>query len=144
MSYWRLFYHVVWGTKHRTAIIDNDRADVIERSIRASCHDMQVIVHAIGFMPDHVHIAISSPPRLALASVLQRIKGESSHLLNHSARASDENWFAWQPEYGVMTFDEESLSDVVAYVKNQREGHKVNELWADHEIIELEPRSLVA
>lgn len=138
MSDWRLFYHVVWGTKRREATIDDVLADVIERSIRATCQDMQVIVHAIGFMPDHVHIAISSPPRLARATVLQRIKGESSHLLNHSARASDENWFAWQPEYGVMTFDEGSLTDVDAYVKNQRERHKMNELWRDHEIIERE------
>ncbi len=139
MSYWRLSYHVVWGTKHRAATIDDVRADVIERSIRATCHEMQVIVHAVGFMPDHVHVVISSPPRLALASVLKRIKGESTHLLNHSARMSDENWFAWQPEYGVMTVDEESLRDVIAYVKNQRERHKMSQLWAEHEITERGP-----
>jgi len=37
-----------------------------------------------------------------------------------------------------MTFEEGSLTDVDAYVKNQRERHKMNELWRDHEIIERE------
>jgi putative transposase len=136
MSYWRLFYHVVWGTKRRESLIDETRADVIERSIRASCHDLDVIAHAIGFMPDHVHLVISVPPRHALAAVVKHLKGESTHLLNHSAGGDGTNWFAWQTEYGIMSFSERSLDDVVAYAMDQRARHANDDLWPSYEIVE--------
>jgi len=134
-----LFYHVVWGTKRREALIDSARADAIERSIRATCHDLDIVVHAIGFMPDHVHCVISVPPQFAISTLVQKLKGESTHLLNHSAGRNDVNWFAWQPEYGIMTFSESSLSDVVAYAQNQRQRHAVDDLWASYEILERRP-----
>jgi len=139
VSYWRLFYHAVWGTKLREALIDESRADVIERSIRASCHDLDVIVHAVGFMPDHVHVVLSVPPRHAISAVVQKLKGESTHLLNHSARSDGGDWFSWQAEYGVISFSERSLPDVVAYAQNQRQRHADNKLWASYETLERQP-----
>jgi putative transposase len=136
MSYWRLFYHVVWGTRRREPLIDDVRADVIERSIRATCHDLDVLVHAIGFMPDHVHLVLSVPPRHALSAVVKRLKGESTHLLNHSAGRNDVEWFTWQPEYGVLSLGERSLADVIAYVQNQRAKHAQDDLWPSFEIVE--------
>jgi putative transposase len=139
MSHWRLFYHVVWGTNRHEALIDAARADVIERSIRATCHDLSVIVHAVGSMPDHVHLVISVPPRHAISAVIQKLKGESTHLLNHSAGRDGVDWFAWQPEYGITSFSERSLADVMAYVQNQREHHSDNSLWPLYEILERQP-----
>jgi putative transposase len=136
VSYWRLFYHVVWGTKRREALIDSTRADAIERSIRATCHDLDVVAHAIGIMPDHVHCVVSVPPRHAISTVVQKLKGESTHLLNHAAGHDDLDWFSWQAGYGVMTFSERSLPDVVAYAQNQRQRHADNNLWDSYEILE--------
>ena len=139
MSHWRLFYHVVWGTKWREALIDAERVDVIERSIRATCHELDVVVHAVGFMPDHVHLVISVPPRHALSVVIQKLKRVSTHLLNHAAGHDDVDWFAWQPEYGINSFAERSLFDVVAYANNQRQHHADDTLWPLYEIVERQP-----
>ena len=139
MSHWRLFYHVVWGTKRREALIDDVRADVIERSIRATCHQLDVIMHAVGFMPDHIHLVISIPPRHAISAVIQKLKGESTHLLNHGAGRDGVDWFAWQPEYGITSFSEPALQDVVAYVNNQLQRHADNTLWPQYEILERQP-----
>jgi putative transposase len=119
-------------------LIDEMRGDVIERSIRATCHDLEVVVHAVGMMPEHLHVVLSVPPRHAVANVVKRIKGESSHLLNHSAGSVDSDWFGWQPEYGVVSFSERALPDVVAYAKNQRAKHAADALWPTYEIIEQE------
>lgn len=134
MTYWRLFCHLVWGTKGREALIDDERADVIERSIRAACHELGVLVHAIGGMPDHLHVPVSIPPRLSIAEVVQRMKGESSHLLNHSAGREGLGWFAWQAEYGAVSFGERSLPQIVAYVANQSAHHSANNLWRPLEL----------
>jgi putative transposase len=134
MTYWRLFYHLVWGTKSREPLIDDDRAVVIERSIRVVCHEAGVILHAIGGMPDHRHLAVSIPPRLAIAEFMRRAKGESSHLLNHSAGREGGDWFAWQPEYGAISFGEGPLPRVIAYIQNQAEHHASNTLWPSFEL----------
>lgn len=122
MSFWRLYYHLVWATRGRTPIIVGERAELVERAIRAACDGKGAIVHAVGVMPDHVHVVASIPPRVAIAEVMQRVKGMSSHLLNERSSPSEAP-FAWQAEYGVFSFAERSLPTVVAYVRNQPAHH---------------------
>jgi putative transposase len=145
LSYWRLFYHLVWATKRREPLILGDRAEVIERSLRASCHDNGAVVHAIGLMPDHAHVAVSIPPRIAVSSFVQQLKGESSHMLNHGAGREGADWFGWQPQFGAVSFGERSLGEIVAYVENQLAHHADQTLWPLFELTELaRPTSAVA
>jgi putative transposase len=137
VSYWRLFYHLVWATKGRAALIDDDRLVVIERSMRSTSMKKGAIFHAIGAMPDHIHVAVSIPPRIAISTFVQHLKGESSHLLNHGAKRDDLDWFHWQPQFGVVSFGERSIAEVIAYVRNQRAHHAADRLWPLLEITEL-------
>ena len=129
MSHWRLFYHIVWATSDRAPLLDAAVTKTVERSMRATCHEQRAIVHAIGVMPDYVHVAVSIPPSIAIAAFVQRLKGSSSHLLNHAAHQPDGATFAWQAEYGVFSFGEKALPDVVACVENQPARHAANRLW---------------
>ena len=135
MSFWRLFYHLVWATRNRESSIDEDRAVLLERAIRSACNDHEVMVHALTLMPDHVHLVASIPPRVAIADLMHRVKGMSSHMLNDTASRGDQP-FAWQAEYGVLSLGERSLPDVVAYVENQRAHHAAQELRPIYEITE--------
>jgi putative transposase len=137
VSYWRLFYHLVWATKGREPLIDDEREVVIERLIRSSSLETGAVLYAVGMMPDHIHVAVSIPPRIAISAFVQQLKGESSHLLNHGAGRDREAWFQWQPQYGVVSVGERSLADIVAYVQNQRTHHAANRLWPLFEITEL-------
>jgi putative transposase len=141
VSFWRLFYHLVWATKGRQPLIEDERLVVIERSIRSTSLGMGAVLHAIGSMPDHVHVAVSIPPRIAISSFVQQVKGESSHLLNHAAGHDGQDWFRWQPQYGAVSFGERSLAQGVAYVENQRAHHAADHLWPLFEIAEL-PRPI--
>ncbi|MCC6791489.1 MAG: IS200/IS605 family transposase [Thermomicrobiales bacterium] len=123
MSYWRLFYHLVWATKDREPVLDDARSDLLVRSIQALCTENRVLVHATGVMPDHIHLALSIPPRIAIAEFVQRMKGTTSRRFNTTASRTDIEHFDWQPEYGVISFGERSLDEVVAYLENQRTHH---------------------
>ena len=133
MAYWRLYYHIVWGTKNREPLITPACDEVIQRSIRLHCQDYSALVHAIGTMPDHVHLAVSIPPRVSLSDFMHRIKGASSHLIRDSQRFRE---FSWQPEYGVISFHEDLLPKIVDYVLNQRQHHAQNQLRPALEIAE--------
>jgi putative transposase len=126
MPYSRLFYHVVWGTKHRLPLITDANRDVIFAAIRSKTDELHGIVHALNAMPDHVHLAVSVPPALALSHFVGQVKGLSSHLTNQ--RSPDV--LAWQSEYGVLSISESHLPVVVRYVVDQQKHHAENTLDA--------------
>jgi REP-associated tyrosine transposase len=78
-------------------------------------------------MPDHVHLAVSIPPKQAVARVVGRVKGVSSHAVN-AAQPNRPEPFAWQTEYGALSFGHRALDDVVAYVNDQSRRHANGQL----------------
>jgi REP element-mobilizing transposase RayT len=135
VSYWRLFYHFLWATREREPSIDEERATTLEKAIRAACNDADAIVHALTLMTEHVHLVASIPPKVAIADLMQRVKGMSSHLLN-DLEGRGIRRFAWQGEYGVLSVGESALDDVIAYVRNQHEHHAKDTLISLYEITE--------
>ena len=125
MPYWRLFYHVVWGTKNRLPLIESAWEDDLHGYIWGKATALECIPHAINGMSDHLHVVISVPPKLSIATVIGKLKGSSSHHVNERCMDSA---FAWQAEYGILSFSERSLSRVVDYVKNQKKHHAENTL----------------
>jgi len=83
----------------------------------AGGHDC--LIHAIGWMPDHVHLTLSIPPRVAIADLSQRLKGTSSRRINEHGG----NAFAWQSGYGVISLSESKLPIVIDYIDNQPTHH---------------------
>jgi REP-associated tyrosine transposase len=134
VGFWRLHYHVVWTTRYRQPTINRSRASVLEGSLVETARELGLKIHAMGIMPDHVHMAISVPPRLALSEVVRRLKGRSSHLLARRIDA-DGAWQGWQAEYGAMSFGERSMEGIVRYVRDQETHHAADEVWPTFETI---------
>ncbi len=126
MPYWKLFYHFVWATKHREPLILPEFEADLYAIIATKIKEMGGILHAIGGMEEHVHIAVSIPPKLALTTFIGEVKGNSSHFVNH--KICPDPKFYWQSEYGVLSFDEKSLPAIVRYIKNQKKHHAENSL----------------
>jgi REP-associated tyrosine transposase len=125
MPYWRLFYHVVWGTKHRLALIDPVWEEDLYGYIRGKATALGCSPHAIGGMPDHIHVAISVPPKLSVATLVGQLKGASSHHVN---KTYTDGSFLWQAEYGVFSFSEKALASITGYINNQKRHHAANTL----------------
>jgi len=128
MSYWKLYYHFIWGTKNRLPLIKSDFEPDLYRVIAVKAQDLGGFVHALGGIEDHVHFAVSVPPKLAPAKFIGDIKGNSSHYVNHVIKPDFE--FYWQDEYGVLSFGEKNLASVVRYVHNQKQRHADGTLLA--------------
>lgn len=121
MPYWKLHYHFIWGTKNRLALIDTTLEAELYRVIASKAKEMGGFVYALGGIEDHVHLAVSIPPKIALAKFIGDIKGNSSHFVNHVVKPDFE--FYWQDEYGVLSFGEKNLPAVVRYIHNQKQHH---------------------
>jgi putative transposase len=120
MTYWRVFYHLVWATKNREPLIADEGEAIIRRSFQLTSDDLGLIVHAVGVMPEHVHVALSIPPKIAVAEAVKRLKGASSFAVG---RDQPHISFGWQDGYGLHSFSERGLPGVCNYVLNQADHH---------------------
>jgi REP element-mobilizing transposase RayT len=134
MPYYRLFYHFIWGTKNREPTILPEFESQLHSIIAAKIIEMDGIVHAIGGVDDHVHVAATVPPKLALSRFIGEVKGNSSHAINHAVFPHHN--FYWQSEYGVLSFGEKNLLSVVNYIHKQKEHHAKGTLIKAMELVE--------
>jgi REP element-mobilizing transposase RayT len=131
MPYSKLYYHFIWGTKNRLPLIESAFESELYRAIVAKVKNMGGFIHAIGGTEDHVHLAVSIPPKVAPAKFIGDVKGNSSHYVNHIIKPDFE--FYWQNEYGVLSFGEKNLPAIVKYIHNQKQHHADGTLIATME-----------
>lgn len=134
MTLWRTYYHLVWATRNREPLITETIELELYGYIQTKAKSLNCPVHAIGGTVDHIHLIVSIPPNRAVADFVMRIKGSSSHHLNHTY---PNQTFAWQWEYGVFSLGAKQLQSAIAYVQRQKQHHANQTL-----IAVLEPQSL--
>lgn len=125
MTYWRLFYHAVWSTRGRQPLINPAWEKDLYGYLWGKASALDCIPHAINGMPDHLHVVLSIPPRLAIAAAIGQLKGASSHHINEKYL---DGAFAWQGEYSVFSLSETAVEDVVGYVILQKKHHMEHRL----------------
>ncbi len=81
-----------------------------------------VFVHEVGGIETHVHIAVSIPPTLLISEWIGKLKGASSHYVNHEL--VNRKLLDWQSGYGVVSFGTKDLEWVINYIRDQKEHHR--------------------
>ena len=117
--FWRLYYHLIWGTKNREPLIEQTVEPRLYGYIVNKAKELGVHVSAIGGCCDHVHLVVSIPPKLSVAYVVKCLKGSSSHQISEATQRD----FAWQRGYGILSLGERQKATAIAYVQNQKEHH---------------------
>ena len=125
MPYWQLFYHIVWATKNRERLLTPELEPLAHEFLRTKAMGLDTTVFALNGMPDHVHLVVSIPPKLAVATFIGQLKGASSTRLSKHYPP-----FAWQEEYGAFSFDKKRLPHYVKYVEGQKTHHTEGTLIA--------------
>ena len=121
MPYWRLFYHIVWATYDRQPWLTPVVEPVVHGFIRSKAEALRATVFALDGIEDHVHLVAAVPPSISVARFTGQLKGVSSTRINQSGLL--DHPFAWQGEYGALSFDEKRLPRYIAYVENQKQHH---------------------
>ncbi len=129
MALWRTYYHIVWTTKERLPLITPDIETALYGYLIGKANALETITHAVGGVEDHVYLICSIPPKLAVAKLVQNLKGSSSHYVNHELIGGSDS-FRWQRGYGVFSLGQKQLETAVAYVRNQKAHHADGSLHA--------------
>lgn len=118
--YEEAYHHFVWTTKMREPMIVARMESLLYTHIHQKCAEMKTFVHALGGMPDHVHLVCSLPTTMTISEFVKNIKGSSAHYINHHTLGEP---LAWQPGYGHLTFAKHDLARINTYVDNQKSHH---------------------
>jgi putative transposase len=114
--------HLTWHTKNSAKVLVDEVESRLHRYIRQRALQTDgVIVHAIGGVEDHIHLAVSVPPTLNISEWIGELKGASAHFINHEI--CNRKTLEWQTGYGVVSFGTKDLPWVVQYVRDQKEHH---------------------
>lgn len=119
-TYTKLYYHLVFSTQERRALIDSGWEERLYAVIGGIIREHQGVLLAAGGMPDHVHLLVSCRPTVAISSLLRDIKSNSSNWVHEQFIKS----FAWQEGYSAFTVSHSALDDVKSYLAHQKEHHR--------------------
>jgi REP element-mobilizing transposase RayT len=121
MSYWQLFYHLIWATQNREPLLTGDIEDTIYGFMRSKAIGLGAKVFAMNGTTDHVHLVVAIPPNIAVSKFVGQVKAVASTRFNKSGISRQP--FFWQGEYGAFSFDGKRLPNYITYVERQKEHH---------------------
>ena len=114
--------HFVWHVKQSLPLISEAIEPGLWRFLRSySLRTDGLIFHEVGGTEWHVHIAVTIPPTLTISEWIGKLKGASSHHVNHEL--VNHKLLDWQRGYGVVSFGTKDLQWVINYIRNQKEHH---------------------
>ena len=116
------FYHVVFSTKGRMALIKPDLEERLYPFLGGILRDLGCTALAINGTADHVHILTRYPATLSHADLLRHVKSRSSKWVHETF--SGLATFGWQEGYGGFTVSKSMVATVEAYIAGQKEHHK--------------------
>jgi REP element-mobilizing transposase RayT len=121
-TYTNLLYHIVFSTKDRIPLINEEFQEELYRYIGGIIRAEGGIQLEIGGVSDHVHMLTKIKPAIAVSEMLAKIKANSSKWLNdHKMKMRK---FGWQEGYGAFTVSESQVPTVREYIRNQEEHHR--------------------
>jgi putative transposase len=113
--------HLVFSTKNREPYIVPPLRDKLFGCLAGILKEWDCRVMSIGGMPDHVHLLFSLSKTLALSKAVEEVKKSSSKWVKENG----EPHFYWQSGYGAFSVSASNEEQVIAYIINQEEHHRV-------------------
>jgi len=125
--------HVIWATRWRAATLAPQMDGWLAEMLGQKCSDLGCELLSVGNSRDHVHVVLRQAPSIALAEVVGRLKGSSSHAWNVRSPARRVHW---QTGYWARSVEQASLDPLLGYVRDQRRRHgsgATSAAWEQHE-----------
>jgi putative transposase len=116
--------HLVFVTKYRRGVLDDAMLIRCEQVMREVCGDFGAELAEFNGEHDHVHLLVWYPPKVAVSSLVNSLKGVSSRRLRQNFtgrvnRATMHGHF-WSPSYFAASCGGAPLSIIKQYIEQQQ------------------------
>ena len=103
---WKCKYHIVFAPKYRRQVIYRKIKQDIGKILRQLCDLKKVEILEAEACPDHIHMLVSIPPRMSVASFMGYLKGKSALMIfdkHANLKYKFGNRHFWSEGYYVST-----------------------------------------
>ena len=129
-TYSSLFYHIVFSTKDRVPWIHSGVEQRLWQYLGGIARKNRMTAIQIGGTLDHLHALVLAPPVLSPSRIAQCLKGDSSRWIHQEWK--NFRAFAWQDGYGAFTISKSDIINLIQYIQNQREHHRIKSFQEEY------------
>lgn len=116
--------HLVFVTRYRRQIFDHDATEKLRTYFSNVCADFEAELVEMDGEPDHVHLLINYPPKLAISSLVNSLKGVSGRLLRRDRPDIAVRYYykgvLWSPGYFASSCGGAPISVIRQYIEQQQ------------------------
>ena len=131
MSFVKIYIHAVWSTKDRYPFLNSSiRSDILNH-IRDYANSKGIHIDHINGSTEHLHTLLSMGADQNIATIMNLLKGESSHWINKQDLVHGK--FSWQDEYFAVSIGEAQVDVIRKYIRDQEAHHKKKTFQQEYE-----------
>lgn len=134
---WNCKYHIVFAPKYRRKVFYQGKREAVGKILRQLCEWKGVNIVEAEVCPDHVHMLVEIPPKIAVSSFMGYLKGKSSTMLYEQfgeLKYRYRNREFWCRGYYVDTAGK-NASRIAEYIKNQLQEDQMGEQLTMSQIV---------
>src|SRR6266705_5711327 len=118
----KIFVHLIYGTKHREPVLQEDFRDELHRYTAGILKEWDSPAILINSVEDHLHILFLLSKNHAVSKIVKEAKTGSSKWLK--TKAASLASFHWQNGYGAFSVSQSGVEEVRQYIASQQEHHR--------------------
>ena len=119
----KIYIQIVFAVKGRQSLIRPFWEEELYKYITGIVQNKDQKMLAINGMPDHIHFFIGMKPSCCLSDLVREVKKSSNEFIKEKKFC---NGFHWQDGYGAFSYSHSHISNVISYIRNQKEHHHHN------------------
>ena len=119
----QMHVHLVFVTKYRHRIFDEDAIRRLRVMFEKVCVDFESQLVEINGETDHVHLLIHYPPKHCVSALVNSLKGVSSRMLRLERPDIQRRYWKgvlWSPSYFAASCGGAPISILREYIENQK------------------------
>jgi putative transposase len=124
-----LHTHLVFITKYRGKVLNDDVLVRMETIMKEVCLKFEVELTEFNGEQDHVHLLVNYPPKVQLSKLINSLKGVSSRLIRKEFTAVKYHWIGkksaalWSPSYFAGSVGGAPIDVLRQYIEQQNRPH---------------------
>ncbi|MCO5946227.1 IS200/IS605 family transposase [Mucilaginibacter flavidus] len=115
------YMHIVFSTKNRESLIHQPYEDELHNYLAMLCQKQECLPIKIGGYTNHVHILCMLSGKIALMTLVEKVKASSSGWMKNRDQSLSN--FYWQNGYGGFSVSPNDVDSVISYISNQHAHH---------------------
>jgi len=115
--------HLVFVTKYRKEVFGAEHYTTMWELFDKVCKDFESELVEVDGEGDHVHLLVSYPPKIAVANLVNSLKGVSSRLLKQRHPELAKRYWKgalWSPSYFAASCGGAPIEIIKQYIEQQR------------------------